>query len=50
MYLSVVFLESNLWKKLYKISNLIYNYIRITQEIYSTPKDRFQRVDINKYL
>ena len=47
MYLSVVLLESNLWKKLYKISNLIYNYIRITQKIYSTPKDRFQRVDIN---
>ena len=47
MYLPVVLLESNLWKKLYKISKLIYNYIRITQKIYSTSKDRFQGVDIN---
>ena len=47
MYLSVVILEGNLWKKLYKIFKKIYNNIRITQKIYSTPKDRFQRVDIN---
>ena len=50
MYLPVVILEGNLWKKLYKIFKKIYNNMRITQKIYSTPKDRFQRVDINKYL
>ena len=47
MYLPVVILEGNLWKKLYKIFKKIYNNIRITQKIYSTPKDRFPRVDIN---